>query len=83
MFSFFLFVIFLFIAFFFFAILTIPGHADGQTLLESAILTAIPVQSYDQTLAVPQAPVLDLFLYAPPEETLNNKTWQSCKLFTL
>lgn len=52
---------------------TISGHADSQALLESAVLTAIPVQSYHQTLAVSQAPVLDLLLYAPPEEALEHQ----------
>ena len=54
-------------------ILTVSGHADGEALPESAELTAIPVQSYHQALAVPQAPVLDLLLYAPPEEALQRK----------
>lgn len=51
-------------------ILTVSGHSDGQALLESAVLTAVAIQSYNKTLSVSQAPVLDLLLYAASEEAL-------------
>lgn len=50
--------------------LTVPGHADGETLPEPAVLAAITIQSYHQTLAVTKTPVLDLLLYTSSEESL-------------
>lgn len=51
-------------------LLTVAGHPDGKTFLEPTVLTSVPVEPDDQTLAVPQAPVLDLLLDASPEEAL-------------
>ena len=53
--------------------LTVARHADGQTFLEATVLAPVAVEPDDQALAVAQAPVLDLFLNAPPEEALIHK----------
>ena len=53
--------------------LTVPRHADGEALLETAELAAIPVQSDHHAFAVPQTSVLDLLLNAAPKETLRGE----------
>lgn len=50
-------------------VLTIPAHSDGETLFEPTVLAPVSVQPYHQTFAIPQAPVLDLLLDAPPEKS--------------
>lgn len=51
--------------------LTISTHANGDTLLESAILAAIAIHTLDHTLLVLRArPVLDLLLDGATEEAL-------------
>lgn len=55
-------------------LLTVAGHPDGKTFLEPTVLTPVPVEPDDQTLAVPQAPVLDLLLDASSEEALQQNT---------
>lgn len=62
-------------------ILTVAGHPDGKTFLEATVLTAVPVQPDDQTLAIPQAPVLYLLLDAAPEEALEQNTLLSTSSF--
>lgn len=57
--------------------LTITTHADGDALFETAILTAIPVDSEDAALLILGArPILNLLLDAPAEKALRitNKT---------
>ena len=45
------------------AVLTIPAHASGDTLLEAAVLAAVPVDPLDGALLVLGAwSVLDLLL---------------------
>lgn len=58
-------------------LLTVAGHPDGQTFLEPTVLTSVPVEPDDQTLAVAQTPVLYLLLDAPPEEALKQNTFLS------
>lgn len=55
---------------FFISVLTVAAHASGKAFLEAAVLAAVAVQSDDEALAVPQAPVLDLLLDAATKETL-------------
>jgi hypothetical protein len=55
-------------------LLTVAGHSHGETFLEAAVLTAVPVQPDDQTLPVPQAAILYLLLDAAPEEALQHNT---------
>lgn len=51
--------------------LTVTGHADCQTLLEAALLAAIPIDADNVAGLVLQAFfVLDVLLNAAPEETL-------------
>lgn len=57
-------------------LLTVPGHADCKTFLEPAVLAAVAIEPDDETLAVAQTPVLDLFLYTPSEETLDTETYK-------
>jgi len=53
------------------AFLTISGHANRDTFLESAVLASVPVYPHDVTLLVLEAwSILNLLLYAAPEETL-------------
>lgn len=57
--------------------LTISTHADGDALFETAILTAIPVDSEDAALLILGArTILNLLLDAPTKEALRitNKT---------
>lgn len=57
--------------------LTITTHADGDALFETAILTAIPVDSEDAALLILGArAILNLLLDAPTKEALRitNKT---------
>lgn len=57
--------------------LTITTHADGDALFETAILTAIPVDSKDAALLILGArTILNLLLDAPTKEALRitNKT---------
>lgn len=57
--------------------LTITTHADGDALFETAILTAISVDSKDAALLVLSArTILNLLLDAPTKEALRitNKT---------
>lgn len=57
--------------------LTIATHADGDALFETAILTAIPVDSEDAALLILGArTILNLLLDAPTKEALRitNKT---------
>lgn len=58
-------------------ILTVAAHTDGQTLLESAKLTAVPIQPDHNALPVTQAAVLYLLLDASPEKTLIKKIYVS------
>lgn len=54
-------------------VLTISGHADCNALLESAVLTSVPVDAENRTLLVLGArSVLDLLLDASTEEPLLN-----------
>lgn len=51
--------------------LTIATHPDSDTLLETAILAAVPVDAQDAALLILGAgPVLDLLLNTAPEESL-------------
>lgn len=51
--------------------LTVSAHADSDTLLESTVLTPVPVDPEDATLLVLGAgSVLYLLLNTPPEEPL-------------
>jgi hypothetical protein len=51
--------------------LTISAHANSNALLESAVLTTVPVDPQDRTLLVLGArAVLDLLLNTAPEEAL-------------
>lgn len=59
--------------------LTVSGHADRQAFFEPAVLTSVPVQPDHQAFAVSQAPVLDLFLDAPPEEPLEKRKTETFK----
>lgn len=55
--------------------LTIPAHSHGDALLQSTVLTPIPIDPQYGTLLVFSAwPVLDLLLDAPSEEALFRKT---------
>lgn len=51
-------------------VLTVSGHADGQALLESAILASVSVQTDYEAFPISKTSVLDLLLNAPPEEPL-------------
>lgn len=49
----------------------VSRHAHSQTLLEAALLTAVPVDPYDGAVLHLQALLIpDAMLDAPPEETL-------------
>lgn len=55
--------------------LTVSTHADGDALLQAAILAAVPVDPQNRALLVLGArPVLDLLLDAAPEEALRITT---------
>lgn len=54
--------------------LTIARHADGQAFFKAAVLASVAVEPDNQTFTIAQAPVLDLFLDTPPEETLQSFT---------
>lgn len=54
--------------------LTITAHADGDALLETTVLAAIPVDPEDAALLVLGArPILYLLLDAPSEEALRRR----------
>ena len=58
----------------YFIVLTIPAHSRGHALLESAVLTSVPVYPLDVTLLVLGAwSVVDLLLDGPTEESLKSK----------
>ena len=58
----------------YFIVLTIPAHARSHALLESAVLTSVPVYPLDVTLLVLGAwSVVDLLLDGPTEESLKSK----------
>lgn len=51
--------------------LTISGHADGEALLKSTVLTAIAVHPHDQTVFILHAHlIMDVLLDTAAEETL-------------
>lgn len=53
-------------------ILTVSGHPHHQTLLEAALLAAVPVDPHDGAALVLKALlVLDVLLDAPSEEALH------------
>lgn len=55
-------------------VLTVSGHAHGQTLLEATVLAAVPVHSHDQTVLVRHTHlVADVLLDAASEETLRRE----------
>lgn len=56
-------------------ILTVSGHPHHQTLLEAALLAAVPVNPHDgATLVLKALLVLDVLLDAPSEESLHTQT---------
>lgn len=55
--------------------LTISAHADGDALLQPAVLAPVAVDAeYRALLVLGAGPVLDLLLDAAPEETLRTRT---------
>ena len=58
----------------YFIVLTIPAHARGHALLESAVLASVPVDALDVALLVLGArAVVDLLLDGPTEESLKDE----------
>lgn len=56
--------------------LTISRHANGETLLEAALLAAVAVDAHDGAVLVLQAPlVLDILLDAPAKKALEGGGW--------
>lgn len=53
--------------------LTITAHAQGQALLQPAMLAAIPIGAVNQTVPLPGAGVHSIVLLAASEETLQTQ----------
>lgn len=52
---------------------TVPGHAHGQALLQSAVLAAVAAGAVDQAVLLPGTGVRCVTLLAPPEEALGEE----------
>lgn len=54
--------------------LTISRHANGETLLEATLLTAVAIDANDGAVLVLQTPfVLDILLDAPAKKALEGR----------
>ena len=61
--------------------LTVFGHSNFETFLESAVLASISGHLVDYTLLVTMTRVLHVLLYTPPKETLSVKSKQYANYF--
>lgn len=55
-------------------VFTISAHAQSQTLLQSAVLAAVPVRPVDQTVPLAGTRVHSIVLLAATEKTLDTHT---------
>jgi len=60
----------------FLSALTISAHAQSQTLLQTAVLAAVPVCSVNQTVPLAGTRVHGIVLLASTEETLDTNKYK-------
>ncbi len=61
-------------------VFTISAHAQSQTLLQAAVLAAVPVSSVDQAVPLAGTRVHGIVLLAATEEALDTqRTYKHCK----